>query len=118
MSEANWDRLVGKKIAAVKLDATSTVITFVTSTGEEVAYRAIGDCCSSSWIAEHDDFGYLALETIESVEVVGVATFWKDREENNQVSLYAIRLHHENGEWMFELRNESNGYYGGWMEDA
>ena len=109
--------LVGKVIASVRLEDNKEhfVIAFVD--GTEQAFGAEGDCCSVSWI-EHleapDDLAgasILAVEDLGEVENAAAQEAFK----GDCLSIYQTHFKTTKGTISLEYRNESNGYYGGWL---
>lgn len=81
-------------------------------------YRAEGDCCSESWVA--DILGVEALRggTVASVEDSPLEEDYdledgRCRRECDKV--YGYRLVTDKGRADIIFRNSSNGYYGGWL---
>lgn len=111
--------LKGKKIVGYSHDADS--ITFDTDSGQ-VRFKAVGDCCSTSWIGDVNDLGAFpgvvidAEEVDESVfdgEPVGAPI---DLDVLTLVYFYKIRT--DRGYLDITMYNNGNGYYGGWLQDA
>lgn len=115
--------IVGKKVTGVYLDYD--LLAFETLDGP-VYYSVEGDCCSRS--SFHDILGVKKL--IESgkvikVEEVGASFECDNYSESGDDCIstygYAFVAEHPNfGEitCVVSFRNDSNGYYGGWMEEG
>ena len=106
--------LIGRTLTGLTLSDNQRILTFHTSTGK-VVYEAEGDCCSESW------FAYLLGDFIG--EVIAVAEKEErrvepSRQEVDLVYGYILTIKEpfcsriERAD--VELRNSSNGYYGGW----
>lgn len=119
--------LVGKTIAFVKISDNRESVLFITIDGDIICYMACGDCCSQSWI-EHFDYGSLIGATVIDVickypnedldaerEDHLLPTRFPDfQQEYDQAYFYEIVT--DKGSETLEMRNSSNGYYGGYME--
>jgi len=115
--------LVGKVITEIRINKSRTVLTFLTNENHIIQYHAEGDCCSKSWI-EHvegvQDFIGKEIESFEEVtachKIEGMLT---SRGKGEMVDVYFYRLKVKGG-WnpvlTIDLRNDSNGYYGGTLE--
>ena len=106
--------LVGKTLIDIQLAADKEAIRFVTTDGDVVAL-CDADCCSHTWV-----------ETVESTLRRFPATILKagDLELNREpeddpelevVQFYGFELVTDQGVVIFDYRNSSNGYYGGWL---
>ena len=79
--------------------------------------EARGDCCSHSyWYRDSfeglDNLFESEVIRAEDMKITGGA----DLENGYCLEIYAIRLHTAKGTATLEMRNESNGYYGGHYE--
>jgi hypothetical protein len=123
------EALLGKTVREIWMDRDN--LTFVTEDGP-VTYSVYGDCCSESFF--FDFYGVnnvierevVAFEKVdlspgdpgyraETFEVKGDEEGWKETE----VYGYRITTEHEkfgHVSAVLSFRNESNGYYGGYME--
>lgn len=121
--------LIGKTVREIWMNKER--LTFVTTDGL-VSYVVEGDCCSDSFF--FDFYGVdnvigrevVAFERVdlspgdpgyraETFEVEGDEDGWRETE----VYGYRITTEHEkfgHVSAVLSFRNESNGYYGGWME--
>lgn len=104
--------LVGKKILSISLDKQSDRLTINTDAGLFV-FRTDGDCCSRSWFE-----GLIVPAKIEGAIVTSVEEIPMDEASVKPwewIKIYATELRTTAGIVTIEYRNESNGYYGGWM---
>lgn len=106
--------LIGKYIHDVLINPDKTIILFVTDKGK-IAYRADGDCCSESWFNHISNFN-----SIKNWEII---TNIIEREEKDETGtrqeedkVYGYDLITSKGTCYIEMRNSSNGYYGGSLE--
>ena len=114
--------LVGRKVSSFSL--TAEVITFETDAGP-LRYRADGDCCSRSWFEGADAPDAIIGEVLVVDEVDGTEV-WTDTDGNEVDQLarnadelrrtYFYRVFTARGCCTIDMRNSSNGYYGGSVE--
>ena len=118
--------ITGNKINDLYITASGSLllVTFGRYNSEDFYFailRAVGDCCSSSWI---EQIAGINRGIIEYISVVEMKNEWI---ENNEEKLkkfdvleqYCWRIKTHIGDIDIELRNDSNGYYGGelvWLE--
>jgi hypothetical protein len=122
------DKLVGKKITKIRMDEEFLV--FETDGDEVHAFTVEGDCCSHSYF--FDFYGVRQLlegGKVTSTEEVDLSpgdpgyraeTFEVENGEWEDTQVYGFRISVEHrlfGEvsGVMSFRNDSNGYYGGWM---
>lgn len=81
----------------------------------EMAFQAVGDCCSQSWFQAFDDFEILIGRHISSIEerVEERDTTGNMEAQQEETNLYGCVFSCASGSAYLELRNDSNGYYGG-----
>jgi len=76
-----------------------------------------GDCCSTSWIEHFDLIPSGALITdIIAKECVNLKECGYDSEKeeyHDEIDQYFYEIKTDKGDFMIEMRNENNGYYGG-----
>ena len=106
-----------KKVTNVILKYDEIYIFFQDIKKRSLNLTAVGDCCSESWFEPYgSEFTTLIGNTI--VDVVKDSDIEMEpsgRQECDQNTIYKIKL--GNGdEFLFLLRNSSNGYYNGWLE--
>jgi hypothetical protein len=115
--------LVGRTVTAVRIDEDDLI--FETTEGP-VGFRVEGDCCSTSFF-----YDLIGLDKLRGNKVVAVNSIEDENrltepttEEYEQAECLAVygyefvSEHPEFGEvtTVVSFRNDSNGYYGGWME--
>lgn len=105
--------LVGRTIQALKIADDKEALLFVTDEGEVIA-RCDADCCSHTWI-EHIELPALGFPAkvlaVDDLEMPDLG----DMEGRDVVSYYGCKISTDKGEIVIDYRNESNGYYGGWL---
>jgi len=131
MSYATGKELIGCKVEAIKM--SKDFLIFKTDKGV-VAYQVHGDCCSHSFF--YDFYGVENLlnnGAIVDVKEVNLLEGDYNRTyiinpveqafiDAGELSLYGYQITTIEPMYGFEVtsvfsfRNESNGYYGGWME--
>jgi len=109
--------LLNRAIEKVEINEDKTALRFHFKEGEPCVLYVSGDCCSESWI-EHLAMPYsYRLNTVENLKAVDVTCVdigevVPTRQEVDL--LYSITVKFDTGsEMIIEMRNSSNGYYGG-----
>lgn len=111
------ERLIGKKVYGFELNDQKDELKLKLDDGYCTIY-AHGDCCSSSWfegIAGDEAFeGGAEILEVTMITVGDVAN--KDPEDNySKTEQYGIKFKTTNGYCDIDMRNESNGYYSGYI---
>lgn len=105
--------MMGKPLASVEVSVDKELLTFTFQDGSTAAFRAEGDCCSSTWI-EHltvpDDMAGSVLEAV----IEGEPTE-EQHPEHECLQTYKTTFRTPKGDIVVEYRNASNGYYGGYL---
>jgi hypothetical protein len=118
------------ELVAVSEDKSQFSLLFVDGTRR--VFGVFGDCCSTSWIehleAPADIRGarILSIEDSDSVPFDGhdCATSGPGRDGygyrcgHEVLRVYNTRFHTTRGTIVLEYRNDSNGYYGGFLEEV
>lgn len=128
------EAMQGKILESVTLSDDKEKIVFRFKDREPLAYGVEGDCCSSSWI-EHLE----APADLNGARIIGVkeggGVPWDGhecvedvRDENYAVTkegcgheclaIYNVTFQTDRGDIVLEFRNDSNGYYGGYLVEA
>lgn len=102
-----------KKINGIKIDSTRECILFETDSGL-VGWETDGDCCSESWIEHIEGVGSIINSEILSVEEINGGEIEGTRQDVD--SIYFFKIKTTKGYAQIEMRNSSNGYYGGSLE--
>lgn len=107
----------GKVLSGVDLNKEADELQLKFADGTDVTWVADGDCCSISWI-EH----ITVPPDIDGATVCGVADSDKVSEPTQEeldkadsLAVYATAIQTDRGEIIVEYRNDSNGYYGGFL---
>ena len=116
--------LVGKKINRIFVN--QKYLKFKTNEGN-FTYTVLGDCCSNSFF--YDFYGVRNLleggkiKEVKEVKLHPTDLFViPDKGDNTSVYGFSITIELEENDYyrertaVFSFRNESNGYYGGWIE--
>ena len=114
---------VGKKIISyVEPDDEDEDFIFKIEDDSFVTIYAHGDCCSCSWFEKFDetDIGYicgtLAIEDIIGKTIKSIDCDLDSNENGGEIKIYEISINFDdNTEFMFIMKNSSNGYYGGYI---
>lgn len=106
------EKLVGHKVIDMSVEEDKTLLTFICDICI-LKYRAVGDCCSESWF-EHVDI-ITPGETITKAFPKSIIDMsYSDFYESMQQYFYEIIT--DKASYTIEMRNENNGFYGGWLE--
>ena len=121
-----WGSNEYKKLVGVKITDLSkhfftgdTSITFNVEGGKSFELSCSGDCCSSSWFENIELPAFPFPVTIVSVEEVEGPDFtesWVKEHGYDSVRTYGLKMITDKGELYVDMRNDSNGYYGGSFE--
>lgn len=104
-----FEELTGSQINKFVL---ADKITIEVHTKEKIfIYRTYGDCCSHSWIEHMDDVP--ENFTIQNISEKEVSTSDHKGEYEDFLIQYFYEIETDKGSFTIEMRNESNGYYGG-----
>lgn len=109
------DVLIGKTIHKIYLNKERDVIAFVVD-GEPYPfmYYAEGDCCSNSWFEHIDNVPALIDAIVTAIDSEHGDQQGKHGDDVIEWDFIKITTH--KGKATLEFRNQSNGYYGGWLE--
>lgn len=110
--------LVGRTVTAVYW--SDSRITFDTDSGP-LSYRVEGDCCSHSYLFDLIGYDKLLAGPVVSTNRVDVGVGDLPEDDWNVTVAYGFQIVTMHPNWgevttAISFRNESNGYYGGWME--
>lgn len=107
--------LVGKKVKEFLISEDKTVIKIICEDGQYYI-TAYGSCCSDSWF-DHIYVSYASYPLqIIATEEIELGKVLASRQFEDQLYGYVIKMKSPNGwkeEIKIEMRNSSNGYYGG-----
>lgn len=109
---SSFDELKNKLVRKVFYNENE--ITFVLDDDTKVSYRAVGDCCSSSYIEDLDNRDAFTNAIFVDVEEVDGET--KDVSDWEVYKWTFYKFKTNKGMCTLSFRNESNGYYNGWLE--
>lgn len=98
---------------------TEGFIGFELEDSEVISFAPMGDCCSNSWIEHFDQpvtpcliYSFKQIEISPSFE----ETPTKTSNIEEEIRYYFYEINTDKGSFLIEMRNSSNGYYGGWLE--
>ncbi len=104
--------ILGKKILSVEFSEETLRFNLH---HDAVCFEAVGDCCSHSYIESLDNPE--AFKDAELISVESVSGDAKIIEEDIQVHKWTFyKFKTSKGDCTLSFRNESNGYYDGWLE--
>jgi hypothetical protein len=110
-------QLVGKKVKHIAF--TPAELYVVLADGTDLVYEAYGDCCSSSYIEDIDDQDVLQDCTVLDIEVVeGRESIDTDEDgyEGTTHKWTFYKFTTNKGRATLSFRNDSNGYYNGYLQ--
>lgn len=111
--------LIGKKVKEIRMDSTNTYIQFETDQGV-FSYITEADCCSESWINHISGIQALIGEIVLKTDQIGMAEILEGQEgfsgKQEVEKVYSYKIFTYQGVCELEMRNASNGYYGGSLE--
>lgn len=108
--------IIGKTLDGIKIADDRKAVLFLIDGGDVIA-KTDGECCSCSFIEaiELPALGFPA--TVMAVEDLLLGS---EDEEYGVLQIYGCKISTDKGDILIDFRNESNGYYGGylsWPED-
>lgn len=111
-----WEALAGMHVTNANYENGVLFMDVLNgSESVELCWSPMGDCCSTSWI-EH-------FEGVENLPGQTILEVWSDygpREEDHPehdcLQVYFYKLRTTAGYVDIDMRNSSNGFYGGWLE--
>lgn len=109
-SDVSPQDLVGFNLLSAEL--SNGVITLKTD-GYVIEGEPEGDCCSRSWIEHFENDGGGEITKFDSSSDGEIDESLSDK--YTDVKQYFSTLYTEKGRVTWEMRNSSNGYYGGWI---
>jgi len=104
------DTLIGVTIVSVQ--QVGDDLRLETTSGP-ILLEAIGDCCSHTWIESVDDPVALC-GTVTAVEELVMPDLGTPQGSEHR-QYYGVKITTECGRAVIDFRNDSNGYYGGWL---
>ena len=110
MKNTEFDILIGKNIDKILIDNDKTFIVFI-CVNDKFIFCCSGDCCSESWINHLNGLGNLIGNTIISIEDKEYSDVPGTRQEYDKSYVFTFKTN--KGYFDLEMRNSSNGYYGG-----
>ncbi len=115
MSDTKQNKLIGKVITAIYIASDKEAIRFDVEDGAPIVARTQGDCCSSSWVESLDFPEQVLGSPVLSVEDIEMPDLG-DLPGRDVMSYYGCKITTARGCCVIDYRNESNGYYGGWID--
>lgn len=85
--------------------------------GREIRFELEGDCCSRSFFDADTklDLKDILGQTLRKIETVNVGVADEEGQYDSVVQLYMTKLITDGGVFTLAWRNESNGYYSGYL---
>lgn len=108
-----FNELLGKKIYSVEIDQAHTVLIFMTFSGTFRYFSHVA-CCSHSWFEHLTGLEAIFDGTVSKIiERKMSHPLEKNETRGDKIQFYGWTLETEKGRFDIEMRNSSNGYYGG-----
>jgi hypothetical protein len=114
------ESLIGKTIKSLEVRDDHHALVFCLE-DKEVIFHTHGDCCSHSWIEHFESPSH--PETIIKFEEIEIAPYEVSDKSTafpddyvDVVAHYFYKLTTDKSTYNIEMRNNSNGYYGGSLE--
>lgn len=110
------NKLIGLKIEGLYINSTKNTLMLQTDFGD-VYLNAVGDCCSQSWFEHISGVKNVIGGQITEEANLELVDCLK-RVENDEFDVdkyYSTVIKTDKGALELEYRNNSNGYYGGWL---
>jgi hypothetical protein len=108
----SFDTFVGKTVEKVLINSDRGTMMWKVD-GNWYRLNAVGDCCSYSWYEHCDNASVFDNAKLIAWEDAGGEDEDKDW---NVIRVNMLKFKTEKGDCTIEFRNESNGYYSGWVE--
>jgi len=112
-----WSDLVGKKVNQVRINPDRDILELSVAGGEVIYLSAVGYCCSESWFEHIEGAECLIGKEIRRVVDREMPKDYDDG-DFNVTRFYGWTIETDSGRCDLEMRNLSNGYYGGDVEIA
>lgn len=112
--------LIGKEVGRFHASDDHQRIGFACADGTAYRFFCEGDCCSYSW-AEHITglkhlIGAKIAEVVEKPMIDDINSGGETDDRGEAVQVWGYTFVTNRGYFDIELRNASNGYYGGWVQ--
>lgn len=109
--------IIGRQIDMVLLDQSKEFLRFMFDDGTSIVWSAVGDCCSHSWFESVEAFDFSGkVLRIDNPQIDEDESKRADDSDGELIRSYFMTVYSERGRLCLEMRNSSNGYYGGSIE--
>ena len=106
--------LIGKTITAIKIATDGCALRFDIEDSPPIVAYAEGDCCSTSWVESLDLPEAIIGSPVIAVEDIEMPDLG-DQPGHDCMAYYGCKIRTVKGECVIDYRNDSNGYYGGYL---
>lgn len=122
--------IIGKTVQQVRMNPARTYLVFDCTDGSKVCFYTSGDCCSRSWIEHAQNLDWIKGRKIVGLTKADLRRFNAEEKEpgtwlhpakygDDHIQVYSASFAFEDGNaFTVEFRNQSNGYYGGDLEEV
>ena len=110
--------LVDKTITAVEISGNNDVLIFHLKDLPPVTVRAEGDCSSETWIESIDTPKALRGKVldVQNIDMPDLGNIGTSKHPDVEcVQYYGLKVVTTRGTTVIDYRNDSNGYYGGYL---
>lgn len=115
MSDTKQNVLIGKTVTAIYISMDKEALRFDVEGGDPIIARTEGDCCSYSWVESLDFPEQILGSPVLSVDDIEMPDLG-DLPDHDVMSYYGCKITTARGCCVIDYRNDSNGYYGGWID--
>jgi len=114
-----FEEMLNRTLKSVVLSPDKETVEFTMLANDVFKFRVEGDCCSHSWI-EHltvpDDIDGAVLLSVEEGNNISWDAHKCDGScPHDHLQVYNTHFKTTRGDVVLEYRNDSNGYYGGYI---
>lgn len=114
-----YEDAIGLTIVDLQREGDNLVL-LTLSNEPDIVLTPYGDCCSTTWIESIDltePLLYAVIKKIEDIDMPDGPHVGTINHPNvDVVSYYGLRITTNKGISVIDYRNDSNGYYGGYLE--
>lgn len=112
-NEAN-KKLEGQRIKQINIDESAGCL-YITTDKAIHKFHVESDCCSYSYFYEINNINQMLTWISKDIEEIDMPEV-PEQDEYTCTLAYGYKINTEGGYGLIVFRNDSNGYYGGWMK--
>lgn len=107
--------LIGEVIKQIYM-VEKDKLEFHTQSGKVISWYVEGDCCSVSWIEHIEGIRNLREKVVFECDLAS-EQYKEEKTDHNLLQFYRQDIKTGAGTCSIEFRNDSNGYYCGWIDE-